>query len=62
MKAYILTEDDFKKLLAAIDRDPEFGPQGGSSMPLTAKEREAHVEAHRRFNYQVRSWISEVQK
>lgn len=62
MKAYILSEDDFKALLAAIDRDPRYGRNGGSSQTLSKLEEEAFAQSHGFFNYQVRSWIDRVQK
>lgn len=62
MKVYILKEQDFESLLALLDRDPEYGRSGGSSHPLTEKEREAHVQAHGFFNYQIRGWIAAMQR
>lgn len=62
MKAYILSELDFKNLIANIDRDPRYGDNGGSSKTFTPEQREAFIEAHRFFNYQIRKWIDEVQK
>jgi hypothetical protein len=62
MKAFILTEADFEKLLAGIDRDPRYGDNGGSSVSLSAEQQAAYTEAHRFFNYQIRTWISEVKK
>lgn len=62
MKAFILSEKEFEDLLAAIDRNPEHGPQGGSSSTFTDVERRAFHDAHRFYNYQVRTWIDRVQK
>lgn len=62
MKAYILSENDLSNLIAYIDRDPRHGHTGGSSKTLTEDQREAFIEAHRFFNYQVRRWIDEVKK
>ncbi len=59
MKVYVLKDEDFEKLFAEIDRDPKHGG-GGSSQVLTKEEQEAHDKAHRRFNYVVRKWASEV--
>ena len=62
MKVYILHESDFETLLAAIDRDPRWGSQGGSSQSNAMDEsnRRAHEEAHRFFNYQLRTWIEKM--
>lgn len=60
MRVYLLTDEDIEALTAAIDRDPMWGTQGGSSCVMTEKAREAHEEAHRFFNYQVRAWIDRV--
>ena len=62
MKVYLLTEKDFEKLLAAIDRDPRFGETGGSSQTLSKEENQAHLKAHRWYNYHIRGWIDSVQK
>lgn len=62
MKAFILSESDFENLLADIDRDPRYGMKGGSSQTFTEEQRAAYEEAHRFFNYQIRSWIDKVKK
>jgi hypothetical protein len=62
MKAYILKQEDFEKLLSWIDRDPKHGYTGGSSQTFTKQEEEAFNTAHRFYNYQIRRWIDEVQK
>ena len=62
MRAFILKVEDFEELLSAIDRDPQYGYNGGSSIILNSEENEAFRKAHRFFNYQVRSWIEKVQK
>jgi hypothetical protein len=62
MKAYILSDADFEMLLSAIDRDPRWGTQGGSSQVLNAEEQRVHEDAHRFFNYQIRTWMSNVKK
>ena len=59
-KVYMLTEDDLNALTAAIDRDPRWGTQGGSSEVFSEEATRAHAEAHRFFNYQVRTWIVKV--
>lgn len=59
-KAYILTDVDFDALLASVDRDPQHGESGGSSAVLSDEEREAHIKAHRWFNYQIRTWMAKV--
>jgi hypothetical protein len=60
MKAYILTEEDFKRLCIVLDRNPEYGYDGGSSQPLSGVEATAFKAAHRFFNYQIRNWITDV--
>lgn len=64
MRAYILTESDFEKLLAKIDRDPKHGRNGGSSNAEVRhpEHDRAYDEAHRFYNYQVRSWVDDVQR
>ena len=56
MKVYIM------RLCSAIDRDPKYGVNGGSSQVLSKQEQEAHIEAHRFFNYQIRTWIESIQR
>lgn len=60
MKVFLLKESDFEKLLLMIDRDPRNGYTGGSSQVLSLDEERAHNEAHRFFNYQIRTWIDSV--
>lgn len=62
MKAYILSEEDFEKLLAAIDRDPKHGYDGGGSAVLNKEEQLAFETAHRFFNYQIRTWMQKVKQ
>lgn len=64
MRVYVLHESDFETLLAAIDRDPRWGSQGGSSNAGATDEPNlhAHEEAHAFFNYQVRGWISKMKE
>jgi hypothetical protein len=57
-----LTDEDFSSLSLAIDRDPRWGSQGGSSAVPSPAEREAHETAHRFFNYQIRTWIDRMQR
>lgn len=57
MKCYLLKDEDFESLCAAIDRDPEHGVRGGSSSVLSIQERMAYSEAHRFYNFLVREWI-----
>lgn len=62
MKAFILKQDDFDKLLLMIDRDPKHGQSGGSSQS-SVRDPEAnrlYDEVHRFYNYQLRKWIDEV--
>lgn len=60
MKRFILSQDDIDALLTAIDRDPQHGDRGGSSCCLSEAERATFDEAHRFFNYQVRTWVQRV--
>lgn len=62
MKAYILTEDDFERIITEISRDPKHGETGGSSVILSEKEQEAFEKAHRFYNYIIRRWIDGVKK
>jgi hypothetical protein len=62
MKVYMLSKHDFDNLLARIDRDPSHGYDGGSSNAMSEHDRRIHDEAHRFFNYQIRTWISDVQR
>ena len=64
MKAYLLTEQDFERLLLRIDRDPMWGERGGSSQASVRDpaQNQAHEEAHRFYNYQLRTWIDEVKQ
>jgi hypothetical protein len=62
MKAYILSEDDFEQLLTAIDRDPKWGTKGGSSQTVSQVEKLAYEDAHRFYNYQIRTWLDKVKK
>lgn len=62
MKVYLLTDKDFEKLTAEIDRDPMYGERGGSGVSLSADEMNYHHEAHRFFNYVIRRWISSVKE
>jgi hypothetical protein len=61
-KVYILKDQDFDALLLRLDRAPERGSQGGSSRTLTIEEKQAFEDAHRFYNYQIRTWIEEVQR
>lgn len=62
MRVYVLTLGDLDTLLAAIDRDPKHGRDGGSSQTFTPEEKKAFESAHRFYNYQVRTWIEKVTK
>lgn len=64
MKAYILRDSDFETLLLKLDRDPKHGSQGGSSN-ASARDPESeriYEEAHRFYNYQIRTWIAGVKE
>ncbi len=60
MKVYILTDDDFERLKAELDRNPEYGQRGGSSVALSVEQRDAHKEAHGFYSHIVRTWIDKV--
>lgn len=62
MKVFILKEEDFQQLLCMIDRNPEHGRNGGSSVILNDIEKQYYDDAHRFYNYQVRKWLDMVQK
>ena len=54
----MLTQDDIDLLTTMT----EHGYHGGSSNSLSAAEQATYNEAHRFYNYQVRTWISKVTK
>ena len=62
LRVYIVTDRDLERLLAEIDRDPQYGQDGGSSQVLTDAERAAFQTAHRFYNYAVRRWIDAVKE
>lgn len=62
MKVYILTDSDFERLTAEIDRDPAYGNRGGSGVVIEQSEMNAHREAHGFFNFVIRRWISSVRE
>lgn len=62
MKVYQLTEKDFQQLIDKLDKDPAHGYMGGGSGPLSVEERRIYTEAHRHYNYQIRTWISKVKE
>ena len=62
MKVYLLKDSDLQRLLDNIDRNPEHGYKGGSSQVLDEQERQAHKEAHKFYNYQIRTWIDSIQE
>ena len=60
MKAYILKDEDFEALIAALSRDPA---RGGGHKPqgrLTEEEARIYEEAHRFFNYHAHVWIQKM--
>ncbi len=62
MRVFLLKEEDFDRLRLTIDRNPEHGLNGGSSQVFSETEKEAQLEAHRFYNYQVVRWIESVRK
>jgi hypothetical protein len=56
MKAYILTESDFEKLILQLSEDPAHRNVFGE------KELQINHEAYRHFNYIIRTWISKVKE
>lgn len=56
MKAYVLSDADFERLLLRLDQDQRQG------VTLTREQQVAQDDAKRRYNYEVRVWIGEVQK
>lgn len=55
-KVYILNDEDFKKLLEKMEKDPRHEQAGN----LSEKERQDYEKAHRFYNYIIRRWIDEV--
>lgn len=62
MKVYILTDKDFEKLSAEVDRDPRHGPKGGSGQALSKEEEQAFQKAHRFYNFVTRKWIQQMKE
>jgi len=62
MKVYMLKDSDFQRLLDNIDRNPEHGRDGGSSLIMDAQEKQVHKDAHRFYNYHIRNWIDSVKE
>ncbi len=62
MKVFLLKDVDLERLLLMVDRNPAHGHDGGSSQTFNAEERKAHDEAHRFYNYQVRTWVNQVKQ
>lgn len=62
MKQYVLSQADIDQLTLLLDRDPEHGTQGGSSNASVndPNVRWIYKEAHRFYNYQIRTWIDRV--
>lgn len=62
-KAYILQEKDFEELIELIARDPRCGDSGQmSSVAISQLEQQAHDQARRFFNYNIRRWIDRVRE
>lgn len=62
MKVYLLKEEDFEALLTALDRDPRWGEKGGTSQNQSPEQSSATAEAHRFYNYHIRTWIDRVKR
>jgi len=62
VKVYILKDSDLQRLLDNIDRNPEHGLKGGSSQVFDEQEMQAYKDAHRFYNYQVRTWIDSIKE
>jgi hypothetical protein len=62
MEAFILTKQDFQKLLDTLDRDPQYGKNGGSSVELSDLQKKAFIEAHSFYNFHIRKWIDSVKE
>jgi hypothetical protein len=56
MKAYILSDDDFERLLSELDKNAEHGNV------FTDDQRIIFNEAHRFYNYLIRRWIDKVKE
>lgn len=59
-KVYLLSEEDFTLLRTMVDRNPQHGHTGGSSVSLTPQEQKAHETAHSFYNYQICRWIDKM--
>jgi len=62
MQVYMLRKRDFDNLLARIAADPAHGTHGGSSQALSENDRRIYDEAHRFYNYHVRTWMADVRR
>lgn len=56
MKAYILKDEDFEKLIDKIEKKREHGST------LTVQEQMLENDIYRFFNYHIRVWMDEVKK
>jgi len=61
-KQFVLTQADIDRLTLMLDRNPAHGTQGGSSTSVMEDQasRRIYDEAHRFYNYQIRTWIDQV--
>lgn len=57
-----ITQSDIDRLLANVDRDPEYGYNGGSGSCISEEKRRVYTDVHGFFNHQVRRWIGEITK
>ncbi len=58
MKVYVLTEADFEKLILKIGQDVR--PRVSAQNPANPEHRQLLEEVHRFYNYEVRTWMSDV--
>jgi hypothetical protein len=56
MKAYILKDEDFQKLIDRFEKDFK------KNRAMTQEEERIYDDAYRFFNYHFRNWMAEVQK
>lgn len=63
MKVYLLKDEDFEELLTALRLDPARVPVlGNANGQLTEEQRRVFDEAHRFYNYHVRTWMEKQKR